>query len=246
MSTSVIGLFETYRTAQQVVTALVKAGCEENAIEILGTEDDRHNTPNAKAVVEELVNRGYPKDRARRYAEAVQHGGALVTADTPDDQTEQAVAIMGRHHVMTPDELLQASQNQRQSEPEEQRAQAVEEELQVGKRQTATGKRLTTKVTEQPVEEQVTLHEERIEVEHQRPDRTLSPSEANEAFDETTIDMTAISEQPVVSKDARVVEEVTLSKQAGERQETVRDTVRRSDVKVEDVSRSSQGKQSKG
>jgi hypothetical protein len=221
MSTSVIGLFETYRTAQRVVTALVEAGCEENDIEILDTE----------TVAEELVNRGYRKDRAQRYAEAVQHGGALVAADTQDDQADRAVAIMDRHHVMTPDEVLESTQHRRQGGSEEQRAQVVEEELQVGKRQTTGGKRLTTKVTERPVEEQVALHEERVEAERQRSDRKLSPAEADDAFEETTIEMTGISEQAVASKEARVVEEVTLGKQVGER----RETVRRSDVKVEDV-----------
>jgi hypothetical protein len=45
--------------------------------------------------------------------------------------------------------------------------------------------------------------------------------------------MTEIGEEPVVSKQARVVEEVTLRKDVQEHDETIRDTVRRSDVRVE-------------
>ena len=48
--------------------------------------------------------------------------------------------------------------------------------------------------------------------------------------------MTEMTEEPVVSKQARVVEEVTLHKEVREREETVRDTVRRSDVEVESTS----------
>ena len=45
--------------------------------------------------------------------------------------------------------------------------------------------------------------------------------------------MTETSEEAVVSKQARVVEEVVVRKDAQERTETVRDTVRRTDVEVE-------------
>jgi stress response protein YsnF len=41
----------------------------------------------------------------------------------------------------------------------------------------------------------------------------------------------------VVSKQAHVVEEVALTKESGEREVTVSDTVRRQDVKVEDIDR---------
>lgn len=47
--------------------------------------------------------------------------------------------------------------------------------------------------------------------------------------------MTERAEQPVVATEARVVEEVVIGKEVGERTETVRDTVRRTDVNVEEV-----------
>jgi stress response protein YsnF len=43
-----------------------------------------------------------------------------------------------------------------------------------------------------------------------------------------------MGEEAVVGKEARVVEEVTLRKDVGERTETVRDTTRRTEVKVND------------
>ena len=65
--------------------------------------------------------------------------------------------------------------------------------------------------------------------------RTLKPDEADKAFGERTVEVTATTEKPVVSKQAHVVEEVALSKQSGEREVTVSGTVRRQDVKVEEI-----------
>ena len=90
-------------------------------------------------------------------------------------------------------------------------------------------------VSEREVEKPVTLREEEVEVERRREDRRLSPGEADRAFQEETVEMTATSERPVVSKEARVTGEVALSKQTGERQEVVRDTLRRKDVEVETI-----------
>ena len=58
---------------------------------------------------------------------------------------------------------------------------------------------------------------------------------ADMAFREGTIEVTETSEVPVVAKEARVVEEVVVGKTATDRTETVRDTVRRTDVEVEDL-----------
>ncbi|MFL5333310.1 MAG: DUF2382 domain-containing protein, partial [Geminicoccaceae bacterium] len=63
----------------------------------------------------------------------------------------------------------------------------------------------------------------------------LSPDEADQAFREETVELTATSERPVVSKEARVTGEVALRKRAVEHREVVRDTVRRQDVDVETI-----------
>jgi len=47
---------------------------------------------------------------------------------------------------------------------------------------------------------------------------------------------------PVISKEARVVEEVRVGKEASNRTETVRDTVRETDVKVHDIKTSPDAK----
>ena len=110
----------------------------------------------------------------------------------------------------------------------------VEEELSVGKRQVqGGGARIHTRITERPVEEQVTLRQENVTVDRRPVDRAAT--DADMAFKEQNFSVTETSEVPVVSKEARVVEEVVVGKTASEHTETVRDTVRRTDVDVEDV-----------
>jgi uncharacterized protein (TIGR02271 family) len=107
----------------------------------------------------------------------------------------------------------------------------VEEDLQVGKRQTQEGGvRAETHVTETPVEKDVRLREEEVHVDRHPVDRP-----AGDAFKEGSVEVRTVSEEPVVEKRARVIEEVVLSKDANERTETVRDTVRRTDVDIEEL-----------
>jgi uncharacterized protein (TIGR02271 family) len=111
----------------------------------------------------------------------------------------------------------------------------IEEELQVGKREVEKGgARVQTHVTEKPVEANVTLREEHVNVERHPVNREATESDlAN--FKEGEINVKTRAEEAVVNKQARVVEEVEIGKQVQERQETVRDTVRRTDVDVEET-----------
>jgi uncharacterized protein (TIGR02271 family) len=118
--------------------------------------------------------------------------------------------------------------------------QVVEEELSVGKRKVANGGvRVTTSVSERPVKETVRLREEHVGAERRSADRTLSAEEAEAAFEEKTVEMVGTSEKAEVRKEARVVGEVALTKETKERQQTVSDTVRRTDVEVEEIESSS-------
>jgi uncharacterized protein (TIGR02271 family) len=109
----------------------------------------------------------------------------------------------------------------------------VEEHINVGKRAVQGGRvRVRSYVVETPVEEQVTLREEHVSVEHRPLDRPVAPGD--DAFRERVIEATETREEAVVAKEARVTEEVVVRKEAGERTETVRDTVRRTEVEVED------------
>ncbi len=112
--------------------------------------------------------------------------------------------------------------------------QLAEESLQVGKRAVAGGTtRIRRYVVATPVEKEVSLHSERVVVERHPVTGTAATGTAD--FTDRTIEMTETEEQAVVSKTARVVEEVALRKEASDRVETVKDTVRRQEVEIETV-----------
>jgi uncharacterized protein (TIGR02271 family) len=112
--------------------------------------------------------------------------------------------------------------------------QLAEETLSVGKRAVSGGTtRIRRYVVETPVEEVVTLRTEKVTIDR-RPVTDGRPL-GNAGFTDRTIEMTETSEEAVVSKTARVTEEVSLRKEAGDRVETVRDTVRRDEVEIEQV-----------
>jgi len=118
---------------------------------------------------------------------------------------------------------------------DENRFEVVEEEVNVGKREVQRGGvRVHTRIEEVPVEEQVQLREERVNVQRRPVDRPASASDF-QSFKEGTFEVTATTEEPVVEKRARVVEEVVIDKDVQDRTQTVRDTVRRKDVEVEQV-----------
>ena len=109
----------------------------------------------------------------------------------------------------------------------------VEEQLRVGKRQVNSGRvKVRSYVVETPVSEQVNLHSETVRVERRPVDRPMTATE--DAFRERTIEAVATSEEAVVSKEARVVGEVLVRKEATDRTETISDKVRSTKVEVED------------
>jgi uncharacterized protein (TIGR02271 family) len=109
----------------------------------------------------------------------------------------------------------------------------VEEEIAIGKREVERGHvRIYSRVTEQPVEESVRLREEKVTVERRPVDRPATEADFA-AAGKDVIEMTEKAEEPVVTKRARVVEEVVVQKDATEHTETVRGTERHTDVDVQ-------------
>ena len=146
-------------------------------------------------------------------------------------------AILENHHPVHLDENINsrsqaASAAQQVTSVTTDKEQVIplkEEELKVGKRIVDQGvTRLRRYVVESPVEKEVTLRGERVTIERRRP----VEGAAGGTFEERTVEVRETEEVPVVEKTARVVEEVLIRKEATERTETVRDTVRREQVEV--------------
>ncbi len=106
-----------------------------------------------------------------------------------------------------------------------------EEVLEVGKRTENRGTaRIHRFVVETPVERQVTLVSEKVVVERRRP---VSDKVSGEILTEVTVEVIETEEVPTVNKRMRLREEVVVRTERTQRVETVRDTVRRDEVEIE-------------
>ena len=211
----------------------------------------------AGGLIGALTSAGVPEEHARYYEEGIRRGGTLVTVAASDSDADEVMDIMNRHNPVDIEERASqwretgtattgtaaamttraaATPAQSRNVEGQQSIPVVEEELRVGKRDVERGGiRVYTRMEERPVEEQVNLREEHVTVERRNVDRPATAGDFDQAFKEGTIEVTERVETPVVQKQARVVEEVVVGKDATERTETVRDTVRHTDVQVEQV-----------
>ena len=226
MSTTIIAMYDNAGKAQQAADELVRAGVSRDAVEVLQGNG-------TSSLVGKLTERGVEEQEAAIYAEVIAKGGSMLAVDTPDEAAQDASEIMNRLGARDLEQLIAeaaGSRSERESVP------VVEEQVSIGKRKVLRGGvRVTSSVSERPVEETVRLREENVEVEQHRADRKLSPEEAEKAFQQKTVELTETAEEAVISKEAHVVEEVSLRKTAAEREETVQTTARRTDVKVEEI-----------
>ena len=120
------------------------------------------------------------------------------------------------------------------TEDEEIRVPVMEEELTATVRKQDAGAVRIEKdvVTEERVLE-VPVHEERVRVERRVVDRPVSAADT-EAFTDTVIEVPVETEVVDIQKQARVAEELVISKEDVERTERVSDTVRKEEVYVDE------------
>ncbi len=182
---------------------------------------------------------------------SIASGSTVVTVKVPEEHAARVSEILETHHPIDVDERAAsygttqatttgtAAASTRAPMPSasvsgDDTIKVFEERLVVGKRAVNRGgARVRSYVVETPVEEQVTLRDETVHVER-HPVTDGRPATAAD-FQERTIEMSEIDEEAVVGKQARVVEEIGLRKEATDRVETVRDTVRRTEVDIEDT-----------
>lgn len=209
-----------------------------------------------------LTHVGVPHEDAAHYTEGVRRGGTLVAVKAQDEVAYRVAEILGNNGAVDIDERAAQFKNDgyvpapvtgltstatttpvvpvatsavASTLQEGAVVPVIQEELTVGKKEVQGGGiRVYTHVTETPVQEQITLREEHVVVDRQPVNRAVSAADLD-ALKEQTISVTTKVEEAVVAKDARVVEEVTIGKQATDRTETISDTVRRTEVEVEEL-----------
>ncbi len=173
----------------------------------------------AGAIIERLQT---DKSAVSRQVRQLEQLGLVESVRDPDDR---------RARVLVATELAQERELNAAGRA---RVPVIDEQLNVGKRAIERGGvRVFTRVVEQPVEESITLREERATVRRVAADRPATEADLAAATG-GTIEVRETVDEPVVQKVARVVEEIEVGKEVEERTETIRDTVRHTEVQVDE------------
>ena len=235
--TTLVCLFHHRSLAEAALKDLLKAGVTEPSISVFDKSDPRGTAHS------ELQALGVPARDQKHLEDGLQSGGVVVAVSTEPGLVSKVERIFGEHSAnkideavvsATPAAPLAAAALATGVVAEGTTIPVIEEELAVGKRTVdAGGVRVFRKVVEIPVEETINLREEHVNVARRAVDRPAT--EADFAKGDQTIELTETAEEAVVGKNARVVEELVVGKNTTERTEHIHDTVRRTEVEVENI-----------
>ncbi len=113
----------------------------------------------------------------------------------------------------------------------------IEEEIRIRKREVdAGGVHVQSKIVTEPFDQEIRLREEQVTIERRPVDQPLTLADVDARLQDGVVELRATSEQAVVEKRARVVEEVLLKKDSSEHIEHIRDSIRRTEVEVTEIS----------
>lgn len=260
MTQTVVGVFDTPDAAHAAEERLVSRGIDQSAVHIAAHEaayegsdeslrvQHKRTTGGIRNFFSELFGTKH-SDEVGHYSEAVRRGSVILAVDVPDgaplEPVREALLDAGAVDI---DERVEQWRQQGYSgyNPEAQPYSpdeiarerstvmpVIEENIEVGKREVAKGSvRVYSRMVETPVQETVSLREEHATIERRPVDRPVTEADL-EALGDKTIEVQEMAEKPVVSKTARVVEEVEIGKEVTQRTETIQDTVRHTEVEVE-------------
>jgi uncharacterized protein (TIGR02271 family) len=256
---TIVAIYDTQAHAELAIQDIIAAGVPESAITRHGgaTSGTAMTTP-----VEPSRERGFwtslfggePDHDTTVYDRSLESGSTVVTVKAPEDHINRVLEILESHHPVDIDERATGyglTQTTSMGEPLTptvplagattpatttggETIQLAEESLAVGKRVVNRGgTRIRRYVVETPVEESVSLHSEKVTLDRRPVTDGRPVTDAD--FTDKTIEMTESTEEAMVSKTARVVEEVSLRKEVTDRVETVRDTVRKEEVEIDQI-----------
>lgn len=248
----IVSVYDTTDKAKSALNVLKSSGIDTSDVSLLdrntiGANIDQQHV----GLWRRLFGQNVWEHEADVYGDTLRRGGAILAVRAPKERTAKIMSILDVHQ---PVDVHERAAKIGTDVPIEAKAlvtapgtttgttaanrdevlRLAEEQMNVGKRMFETGTtRIRRYVTERPVEQQVNLHEEHAKVVRKAVSDPDYIADIDWSDKEYTITETA--ERPVVSKTARVVEEVAVGREGSERTETVRDTVRRQQVDVEKV-----------
>lgn len=249
--TTYIALFHHRDSAASAIRDLEAAGFTRGALTIIGGGNGTTYSESTATFGEgygyghqsALAEIGVPEDDRKHLQDALAHGGTVLSLEGAGERADEIEEIFSRHSTKkidetdvdgTPYAAPLAAAALPTTNVESTVIPVTEEELVVGKREVDRGGvRVYRRIVEEPVSESISLREEHVVVDRRPVDRAVT--DADLLGGDRVIELTETAEEAVIGKTARVVEEVRVGKEATEHTETVRDTVRHTEVEVEQL-----------
>lgn len=226
-TTTLICLFHDKDQADSTLRDLADAGVPKSCIGVMGDQDEAASS----AAMDKWE---VPQTDRKMLLDGINGGGVVIAVSAQSEIAQKVEDIFQDNQAGQVDEKTIA-QKQPAAAPARDGGSldVIKETLNVGKREVNHGGvRIFQRVTEKPVTQDITLREERVHVERQAVDR---PATAADFTKDKSYEMSGSREEAVVSKSARVIEEVKLQKEESTRTEKIQDTLRNTDVVVEEI-----------
>ncbi|URI07889.1 YsnF/AvaK domain-containing protein [Aquincola tertiaricarbonis] len=250
MTRTIVGVFDHAEKANAALNDLTTAGIRREQITLsdaarTGDSAAQDQDDGMLAGVRSFFGNLFGDDDrdAAHYSQAMRLGWTVVKVEADDAQAEAAVQALERSGAVDLEEKASewratgwsdpAAQGQSIDQDADAVLPVVQETLEVGKREVATGGvRVYSRLVETPVSESVELRSEHAEV-HRRPvDRPVTAEDLDSLGDRTIV-VRETAEKAVVSKTARVVEEVSVGKTVEHHTQQINETLRSTEVEVE-------------
>ncbi len=251
--TTLVCLFHHDDQARAALNELYEAGIPQSSISVIGGQTSQGA---GKSGTSELDTLDIPARDMEHLRDGIQSGGSIVAVSAISDEVGTVERVFGRHDATKIDESAPRNTDagraslagndaslagnsggaaQASSAAGETAIPIMEEELAVGKRTVDHGGvRVFRRVVEIPAEESINLREEHVVVDRRAVDRPATQTDLN-AQGERSVELKETAEEAVITKNARVVEEVVVAKEVGEHTQHIRETVRRTEVDIEEL-----------
>jgi uncharacterized protein (TIGR02271 family) len=253
---TITAIYDTEPEAQEARRQLLNHGLDDDDVRVVSQQLTSTRISDDKGLWESIKDFFVGDEDRPAYTEGLRRGGCLLTARVVDERSDEAIAVLETTNAVDLDQRTEqwraegwsdrmapesdASAPRVGTTEDERSIPVAEERLRVGKREVDRGGvRVRSYIVEEPVREDVSLREERVEIER-RPAQGAQAT--GDVFRDQTIEVSERGEEAVVAKDAVVTGEVVVRKTAEQRTETVEDTVRRTEVDVDDTRGTNRGR----
>ena len=263
MSYTVVGLFNNRQQAQQAIQELSQRGFIPENIDISNRAPNNAQQATTEQVIitESVANFFHSlfnndNKSANNYTNAAADADSIVTVHIDDEERAREAAFVLDKNGAIDIDATSSAQPQRSfvetdgntntvqdnSYPQDAATiPVIEEQLQIDKQVVKTGGvRLRSRIVEKPIEENVRLRNQYVIVNRHPVNREVTEDDFS-SFREGEIEFLELADIPIVAKQARVVEEIEIGRKVTEHEETVRETLRSTDVEVEEINKGKTG-----